>query len=159
MRILFVCSGNTCRSPMAQALLRKALSVEPSLGLLNGNRVESAGLQAFSGQAPSPEAVEVMRDHAIDLSTHRARRLTEQMMDESDLIITMTRSHCRQLQNDYPFRRQNIWLLSELAGFDEIDIEDPFGLGIKEYARTAILLKNMIDKMLKRTINNSLRGW
>lgn len=88
MTILFVCSGNTCRSPMAMALFRlKGTEV----------RAESAGIFAADGQPASPEAVKACKLLGADLSGHRSRRITPEIIEDSDIIAAMTLSHKMQL--------------------------------------------------------------
>lgn len=115
-KILFVCTGNICRSPMAEGLL-KAMQSDFS--------VSSAGVSSVDGWNATPEAIEVMREKGIDISGHSARQVTGDMIDDADLILTMTTRHKKLLINDYPQAAGKIFTLKEFAGTG-IDIEDPY---------------------------------
>lgn len=125
MNILFVCTGNTCRSPMAAVLMNK-IAIEKKLDV----RIDSAGIFAVDGDAASTEAVNVMKEYGIDLSAHRAKKITLELIDESDLILTMTYGQKTMLGQN-----QKVYTLSEYAGFD-YDISDPYG-GSEEAYRAA----------------------
>jgi Protein-tyrosine-phosphatase len=134
MKILFVCSGNTCRSPMAQALMQKILEEESNTKEI---KVFSAGLHAVPGQRASKEALEAMGQYSIDLSNHRAQALNRQLIEDVDLILTMTHLQCMQLRNNNPGKKGFIYTLSEYARAGDYDVDDPYGLGLGEYLRTA----------------------
>src|ERR1044071_6040276 len=122
--ILFVCTGNVCRSPMAEGILRHALQNRGSY------RVMSAGLGAMEGQPPSPYAVQAVRELGIDISGQRSRMITPELVQEADYIFGMTHSHIDTVTLLYPFAAEKTFLLRE---FDETldifekDISDPIG--------------------------------
>ncbi|NLY90300.1 MAG: ribose 5-phosphate isomerase B [Firmicutes bacterium] len=150
--ILFVCTGNTCRSPMAAALLRQLLKERSDeLGKI---KISSAGLYASPGAPASPEAVEVMRGYGADLSTHLARELEEEELAAADLILTMTHAQKNQMLKDYPSLQDRVFVLKEyLRGGDGVsgphdDLPDPFGQPVDVYRRCAAVL----DKDLRALI-------
>jgi protein-tyrosine-phosphatase len=96
-RVLFVCTGNTCRSPMAEAILREK-AVKGGFRL----EVRSAGISAMNGASPSDAALQVMKEKGIDHSSHRSRALCEEWVDWADLILTMTPAHKQMLIRYYP---------------------------------------------------------
>ena len=111
-RILFVCTGNTCRSPMAAGLFAKILQEKGMTGI----EITSAGLGAVDGAPASAEAVEVMRRAGVDLSGHRSRRLTREMVLTADLVLTMTRRQKEAILALIPEAGEKVFTLQELAG-------------------------------------------
>jgi len=128
MNILFVCTGNTCRSPMAAAIMNK-LALDDGLDI----RIESAGLFAEDGQPATDEAIKALKKYDIDLSYHKSQPVTEELIKKSDLIITMTEAHKMLLENLAGDKTYTICDLAELDG----EIDDPFGGDDEEYEKTA----------------------
>src|SRR5436309_2554 len=122
--ILFVCTGNVCRSPMAEGILRHALQGRGDY------RVMSAGLGAMEGQPPSPYAVQAVRELGIDISGQRSRMVTPDLIQQADYIFGMTHSHIDTVMLLYPYAAEKTFMLRE---FDETldiyekDISDPIG--------------------------------
>lgn len=119
-RILFVCSGNTCRSSMAETLLRDKLA-HCSSGWSGDVVVESAGVSATPGDPASRFACEAMKARGLDLSGHRARKLTEEDIVGADLIVTMTRAHKRVVLAMVPSAYPKVFTLRELSGIVSAD--------------------------------------
>jgi len=137
VNILLVCTGNTCRSPMAEGLLKKklgALKSCPSDGLEEkGFRITSAGIAAMPGGSPSEEAVEVMHCSGIEIGDHRSQSLNDRLVNEADLILTMTNSHRQMLVSQWPTAGNRVHLL----GRDQGDIFDPIGMPMEYYEACA----------------------
>lgn len=147
MNILFVCTGNTCRSSMAEGIFRKLLEMN-NMGNIN---VSSAGISAFEGDSANEKAVDVMAEKGIDISDHRSRRLTEEIISKSDLVLTMTINHKNMILNALPQYSHRVYTLKEYAQAEgNPDIADPYGLGYNDYLRTA----EEIEMYLKKIIDN-----
>lgn len=131
--VLFVCTGNTCRSPMAEAIFRKLMSER--LGCAEDELADrgylaiSAGLMAANGHPASPESVEVLQPHGIDATMHASRALTESLLDQSDDIFTMTHSHLEGILHT----RSDLSDKSRLLSSDGCDISDPIGGTLEDY--------------------------
>ena len=134
-KILFVCTGNTCRSPMAEGLLR---SQDSTLS------VSSAGLFA-DGSPVSAHAVSALSELGIDISGHRSRQITPAMTEEADLILTMTDAHCSMLKNAMPQAASKIFTLAQWAGEDG-SISDPFGKDQEAYNLCRDQILTLIQK-------------
>lgn len=139
MTILFVCSGNTCRSPMAMALFRlKKTDI----------RAESAGIFAQNGQSASMEAIKACALLGADLSDHKSRRITPEIIEDADIIAAMTVSQKMQLLlAGCP--SEKVFLLSELTGIPG-DIPDPFGQSQEVYNKTAQELLKHVDVLAQK---------
>lgn len=132
LRILFVCTGNTCRSPMAAGFCRKFFSdilgcrVDELDGL--GYKIDSAGIATLDGLPASDHAVEVCHKQRIDLTSHRSSQLTLQDIEQSDLIFTMSQSHRAYVLQMHPSASQKCFMLDPKK-----DIRDPVGLDVGAY--------------------------
>lgn len=135
MRIIAVCTGNTCRSPMAEAMLRAKFG--------DSAEVCSRGIMA-TGAGASEESVQVMREMGYDISDHISRRLTQEDIESADLILTMTLNHKRIICTSVPDAKDKVFTLCEYAGIKG-NIDDPYGLGISEYRKCAEKIKEAVN--------------
>lgn len=135
LMVLFVCTGNTCRSPMAELICRDMLAKRLSCKIDeledHGVLVMSAGIGAMLGGTASREAVEVMGDLGLDLSNHETQPLTEPLVRHADVIYAMTRAHREAIVAQWPSAAERTWLLS----CDGTDICDPIGAPPERYRR------------------------
>ncbi len=132
--LLFVCSGNTCRSPIAEALFKARLA--QSGQDLAAWRIESAGTAAAGNQSATPLAVQVMAARGLDLQQHRSRRTSAEHLAGFDLVLCMDSGHQAALKADFPTHSGRIHLLSQMAG-QTANVEDPFGGALADYQQTA----------------------
>ncbi|MFC4802475.1 low molecular weight protein arginine phosphatase [Neobacillus sp. GCM10023253] len=141
-RILFVCTGNTCRSPMAEAILKNKQ--------LDGIEVKSAGIYAASGNDASANAKEVLANNKIT-QNHRSTLLSSDEVDWADLILTMTTSHKFAIQQQYPKAIEKVFTLKEFTGEDfDHDVTDPYGGSLAIYEETYQELEKLIDKAIEK---------
>lgn len=117
--ILVVCTGNICRSPMAEALLRHHLGAA-------GKRVASAGIAALVGRPADPLAQEVMQEHGHDISDHRGRQLNAALLSAADLVLALDDGHRRWMVENFPQFRGRVYKLGKWRG--DRDIADPYKL-------------------------------
>lgn len=138
-RILMVCVGNICRSPMAEALLAHRLGVAGS-----SRSVRSAGISALVGRPADPTAVELMQERGVSLDAHRARQLTPELVRESDLILVMEAGHQRALVETHPSARGKTFRLGHWGNFD---VPDPYKLPRAEFERSLALIDRGLDDL------------
>lgn len=140
MRIVFVCTGNTCRSPMAEGLARGILGADI--------QVESAGLAAWEGEPATAQAVQVLKEKGIDLTSHQARLARREILASADWIIPMTGAHEVQLKGAFPEFAAKIKRLGRWAGDGkDQDIPDPWGGSVERYRRCAEDMEVLLHKV------------
>lgn len=143
-RLLLVCSGNTCRSPMAAALLRSLWEkAAPGWELI----VDSAGTGAFPGMPATDHAVAALKERGIDLSQHRSQPVLR--LDGYDLVLTMTRGHRDALRARFPDFADRVFTLGEYAGTGD-ELPDPFGGPLTAYQQTAAALEALLPAVIAR---------
>ena len=118
-RILVICTGNICRSPMGEGLLRKALSNNSAQDIT----VTSAGIQAMVGYSADEQALRLMKEHGVDITGHRARQLDIDLINWAELILVMEREQKLTIELDYPSARGKVFRLGKWRGFD---VPDPY---------------------------------
>jgi len=129
--ILFVCTGNTCRSPLAEGFLKKLLERNSPSGM----EIGSAGLTALPGSPASFHSLRVALENSVYLEEHQARLVTPELIDKADLIVVMEPGHRQALLDRYPKTSGKILLLRQFAryGSQKRGIYDPYGLNLEAY--------------------------
>ncbi|MCM2373789.1 arsenate reductase/protein-tyrosine-phosphatase family protein [Aporhodopirellula aestuarii] len=140
--IVIVCTGNTCRSPMAETLLRDLL--HRRFGREDVARVLSAGVAAQRGNGASPQSVEVMGRRGLDLTGHCSQPLDDPLMSMADLVLTLTRRHRDAILAAWPDRKDRVFTLRRDGG----DVSDPVGLPVDIYEQCADQIRDELEKWL-----------
>lgn len=153
-RVLLVCTGNICRSPLAAALMQRALSERG----VQDVEVTSAGTGAWDGAPVSEGAYLVGLERGLDLSGHRARLLTRDLVDQAGLILTMARHHRARV--DELGGGGHVFVLGEYAGRegDEAEVSDPFGGDLGIYRDTCAELEALITATVERIFKETTGG-
>jgi|CXWL01.1.fsa_nt_gi protein-tyrosine-phosphatase len=148
MRILFVCTGNTCRSPLAEVLLRHRLAAHPTLA---STVVTSAGTSAWRGAPASEGSYLVALERGLDLSAHRATPLTAELVRQADLILTMGQNHeTAVLALGGTGKTHTVVEYSGRGADMPRDVADPIGGEVDDYRRTADMLDELLASVVAR---------
>ena len=139
-RILFVCTGNTCRSPMAECMLRSMLD---QLAMNDRFQVLSAGTYALSGAPASMGAQRAMQRRGLSLAAHKSQAVTSVLLDSCDLIIGLSASHIAQLRMMYPACR------TPMRAFDDPPVSDPYGGDDAAYERAACDIQRQLPALIE----------
>ena len=144
-KILFICTGNVCRSPMAEGLLRHMLRGRDDI------QIASAGLGALDGLRVTDVAAEVVAELGVDITSHLSQSLNSDLVNQADFIFVMTRQHQDALQTLFPSASEKTFLTREFEGShagENRDIADPIGQSIEIYRRTRDQIRDALPSLI-----------
>jgi protein-tyrosine phosphatase len=144
--VLFVCTANMCRSPLAEVLFGEMLRQR---GLQPAWRTDSAGVYASDGQPATEFSRRVAAERGLDLSSHRSKPADAERLRSADLVLVMEPAHRQALQDQFPQLAGRVHLLTEMAG-ENGPVEDPVGTTIQNYRQTADQLTDLLSRGFDR---------
>lgn len=145
-RVLFVCTGNTCRSPMAEGFFRKAVAGREDFISLG-----SAGVSAYDGDSISPETHDELKRCSATLTEFRSRSVTKEMLQEATHVFAMTEAHLRALTRSFPSYEDKCYLVCdfiEINGQSGLDVPDPIGMGSRAYKQVSEIFSHAIPALI-----------
>lgn len=145
LKLLFICTGNTCRSPLAEGMARAMFG--------DMVQVSSAGMEAWDGENVSAHVVEVLKEHNVDLSKHRARIIKDELMADADWIIPMTRVQEEGLKRRFPQHAHKTRYLGNW-GKEKRDIIDPWMGSLEVYRQTAQEIRELLSCLKEQLISS-----
>lgn len=149
-KIMFVCTGNICRSAMAEKLLNKRAK-EEKLNI----EAYSSGTFAENGDYPTIEAIETMQEYNIDMKSHRATNIKKSNIEEMDLVLCATTNHKNMVLQLYPELEGKVYTMKEYVEDTEngLDISDPWGYDLVIYRKCAAEINKIIQKIIDKMKN------
>jgi len=148
MKVMFICTGNICRSAMAEGMFRKMTEN------MNNIEVYSSGVYAETGDYATYNAVEAAKEYNVDISTHRATNIRKSEIEQMDLILCATNSHKQSVLYLYPDLKGKVYTMKEYVGINkegqDIDIKDPWGYDEYVYKRCAEEINECLEITLEK---------
>ena len=145
--IIVVCTANICRSPVVEAVLNDRLAQKG----LEEWQVRSAGTWAQNGQPASAYSVQILAEQGLDISNHASQIITEELLEETDLVLCMETGHAEALRAEFSAQAGKIYLLTEMVGH-RYSISDPYGGPRSAYERMITDVTQIIEQGLPRII-------
>lgn len=152
MKIMFICTGNICRSAMAEGMLKK-LTQEEKIGV----EVCSCGIYAETGDEPTYNAIDAMKDYDVNITSHKATNIRDSKIKEMDIILCATNTHKQNVLYLYPELKGKVYTMKEYAGIDKdgqgLDIKDPWGYDLNVYKHCAKEIQECLEKIVEKLKN------
>ena len=145
MKVLVICTGNTCRSPMAEGIF-KSLIKENSLDF----EISSAGTDAYDGDSVTNHAEMALKKMGIDISNHKSKLVHRDLIERVDLVLTMTKSHKETIIKKFPEAKNKVFLLNEYAFEEFKDVVDPFGGTIIDYEKARDEIYTAAEEIVRK---------
>ena len=149
--VLFVCTGNFHRSPIAEYLFRAKIGANPDW------RIASAGTYTRDGLPAPPEVLTILARYGIDARRHRTREVTRPLLERSNLVLCLASNHKEALRAEFPDLAERIYLLSEMAG-ETADVEDPIGGPMIEFEAVAREIDDYLTRGFERIVQLASQG-
>ena len=144
--ILFVCTGNIHRSPMAEAIFKDFVEQQ---GVSENWEISSAGTWTKDGLPTTQEVVDVLKELGVAIERHASKQISREIFDESDLVLVMSQNHKEALCAEFPHGKHKVYLLSEMIG-EKMDVEDPIGGTMEDFREAAHDIREYLTKGYKR---------
>lgn len=149
MKIMFICTGNICRSAMAEGMMKKLVKEENI-----DAEIFSCGIYAETGDYATYNAIEAVKDYEVDITSHRATNIRVSKIKEMDLILCATVSHKQSVLYLYPELKEKVYTMKEYADIckdgQDLDIKDPWGYDLNVYNHCASEIKECLDKTVEK---------
>jgi protein-tyrosine-phosphatase len=145
--VLFVCTANLCRSPMAMAIFRSKVGQ-----MIDGWRIDSAGTWAIDGEPAHPKARQVIAERGLNLDEHRSQSITPELLLSYDLILTMEQGQKEAIQVEFPEVAKRVYLLTEMIG-SSYNVHDPVAGSIEEFRVTADEMDHMLSDGFEKIVD------
>lgn len=144
--VLFVCTANICRSPLAFGLFKQKVAGEPEAALW---KIDSAGTWAVEGIPASGKSQFLLGERGIDIQDHRSKCVSKEMLASFNLILTMERGQKEALQAEFPEVKNRVFLISEMIG-QSYEIQDPYNGSLEEYRHTMDEIEHILNEGFDR---------
>ncbi len=144
-KILVVCAGNICRSPMGEAFFKQALAEK-------GYTIDSAGIVGLVNHPADDKAIKVMADIGIDISEHRGKRLNDKLIADFDLILVMTQRQVHEMGKQWPFSRGRVFRIGHWLN---LDVADPYRLDESVFLEARENIQQSVDEWIKKLDNTN----
>lgn len=154
-QVLLICTGNTCRTPMAEGILKKLLAEQGAQMV----HVKSAGIGAMDGMPASFIGVSVSRMHEVNIMHHRSQQVTKKLMDKSDLVLVMAENHMNYMREKFPQHMNKVHLLKNFENDDppeDPNVFDPIGGDAELYEEVFLGLEEEMKRITTHIINSSM---